>query len=384
IDLVPRENVEAWLKYLRNEFPTVAFKASTQQQRTNLGQARGGSGKTKGGAGPSAPGESQVQKSESVGADALIQLLKNYCRNANIKTAITVGVIGYPNVGKSSLINSLRRSRVCQVGSTPGITKAIQEIHLDKHVKLLDSPGIVFAKPVNATKNTTTGVPDKASQTMADVVLRNCIKVELLDDPIAPVEAIVARCNPKHLMVFYNLPFFGDHKEFLVQLARQRGRLGPGGIPNLKAAAQIVLNDWNVGRIQFYTEPPATHGKNTRPAEIVKGWSEEFQLADITGTIDSEILAGAKSKSQLSRTTLSMAADVHSGDRQLMTEEEIEAMVQSSSGESELDSEMENGDSSMYDSDESAMSDDEPVDDRPVLRVNAEGRTSKNKNQTDG
>lgn len=38
-DLVPKENVERWLKYLRNEYPTVAFKASTQTQRTHIGQA---------------------------------------------------------------------------------------------------------------------------------------------------------------------------------------------------------------------------------------------------------------------------------------------------------------------------------------------------------
>ena len=36
LDLVPRENVEKWLKYLRNEFPTIAFKASTQTQKHNL------------------------------------------------------------------------------------------------------------------------------------------------------------------------------------------------------------------------------------------------------------------------------------------------------------------------------------------------------------
>ena len=36
LDLVPRENVERWLKYLRTEFPTVAFKASTQTQKHNL------------------------------------------------------------------------------------------------------------------------------------------------------------------------------------------------------------------------------------------------------------------------------------------------------------------------------------------------------------
>lgn len=60
------------------------------------------------------------------GADALIKLLKNYCRNKDLKTSIHVGVIGFPNVGKSSLINSLKRSKVCGVGATPGFTKTAQ------------------------------------------------------------------------------------------------------------------------------------------------------------------------------------------------------------------------------------------------------------------
>lgn len=50
-----------------------------------------------------------LTKSGAVGTEALMGVLKNYCRSLNLKTAITVGVIGYPNVGKSSLINSLKR-----------------------------------------------------------------------------------------------------------------------------------------------------------------------------------------------------------------------------------------------------------------------------------
>jgi hypothetical protein len=64
--------------------------------------------------------------SRCAGADALIKLLKNYCRNKDLKTSIHVGVIGFPNVGKSSLINSLKRSKVCGVGATPGFTKTAQ------------------------------------------------------------------------------------------------------------------------------------------------------------------------------------------------------------------------------------------------------------------
>lgn len=50
-----------------------------------------------------------LNRSGAVGTEALMGVLKNYCRSLNLKTAITVGVIGYPNVGKSSLINSLKR-----------------------------------------------------------------------------------------------------------------------------------------------------------------------------------------------------------------------------------------------------------------------------------
>lgn len=64
-----------------------------------------------------------MTSSKALGAEVLMQLLKNYCRNKDIKTAITVGVVGLPNVGKSSLINSLKRSKACGVGATPGFTK---------------------------------------------------------------------------------------------------------------------------------------------------------------------------------------------------------------------------------------------------------------------
>jgi nuclear GTP-binding protein len=165
LDLVPKENVEQWLKYLRNEYPAIAFKASTQSQRNNLSQSN---------VSTDAASTNMLNSAECLGADTLIKLLKNYCRNVNIKTSITVGIVGYPNVGKSSVINSLKRSKVCGVGSTPGFTKVAQQITLDKNIKLLDCPGIVFAQQ------------GQDGQNAAEITLRNCVKVELLDDPITP------------------------------------------------------------------------------------------------------------------------------------------------------------------------------------------------------
>ncbi|ORX97084.1 P-loop containing nucleoside triphosphate hydrolase protein [Basidiobolus meristosporus CBS 931.73] len=284
IDLVPREVVEQWLKFLRNEYPTVAFKASTQNQRKNLGQSN---------ISVDTASEDLLNTSECLGADNLIKLLKNYCRNSNLKTSITVGVIGFPNVGKSSVINSLRRSKVCGVGSTPGFTKVAQEIHLDKNIKLLDCPGIVFSKGDNG-------------ESLSEVLLRNCIKVELLEDPVTPVEFIVEKCNPEQLMSLYSVEPFANANDFLIQLAKQRGKLKRGGIPDIASAARSILNDWNIGKIPFYTVPPTTR-RNEADTAIVQGWSKEFSLDELDE--DQSILAGVAPMVEFSAKPIVMTAE---------------------------------------------------------------------------
>jgi nuclear GTP-binding protein len=70
--------------------------------------------------------QDELSTSKCFGANTLIALLKNYCRSKDLKTAISVGVIGFPNVGKSSIINSLKRSRAVNVGPVAGVTKTAQ------------------------------------------------------------------------------------------------------------------------------------------------------------------------------------------------------------------------------------------------------------------
>ncbi|XP_063792113.1 guanine nucleotide-binding protein-like 3-like protein [Pseudophryne corroboree] len=254
IDLVSKPIVEKWLKYLRNEFPTVAFKASTQQQNKNLQQSR---------VPVTQASEDLLSSGACVGADCLMKLLGNYCRNQDIKTSITVGIVGFPNVGKSSLINSLKRARACSVGATPGVTKCLQEVHLDKHIKLLDCPGIVMA----------------TSTSDAAMILRNCVKIEQLLDPVGPVEAILRRCNKDQIMQHYKVTDFRDTLEFLAMLAKRQGKLKKGGTPDHEKAAKSILTDWVSGKISYFTHPPETHTLPTHiSAEIVAEMGKAFDF----------------------------------------------------------------------------------------------------------
>ncbi|KAJ0179710.1 hypothetical protein K1T71_004301 [Dendrolimus kikuchii] len=253
-DLVPRANLTSWLTYLRRFAPAVPFKASTQDQQHNLGRKKM----------KHIVKEKEMKGSACVGAELLMNLLGNYCRNKGIKTSITVGVVGLPNVGKSSIINSLNRSKACNVGSTPGVTKQMQTVQLDSKIKILDSPGIVF---------------HSGSETDATVALKNAIRVGALKDPVTPATAILQRANKQTLVDLYSIPQFNTPQEFFAHVASRMGRFKKGGVPDQEAAARILLNDWNTGKVRYYTEPPETLDSEIHvDAKIVSATTEEFDI----------------------------------------------------------------------------------------------------------
>ncbi|KAK4785003.1 hypothetical protein SAY86_001692 [Trapa natans] len=302
IDLVPREAVEKWLKYLREESPAVAFKCSTQEQRSNLGWKSSSKGVK-----PS----SLPQTSDCLGAETLIKLLKNYSRSHEIKKSITVGIIGLPNVGKSSLINSLKRCHVVNVGATPGLTRSMQEVQLDKNVKLLDCPGVVMLR---STGNDAT------------ITLRNCKRIEKLEDPIAPVKEILKLCPAKVLMALYKLPSFDSVDDFLQKVATVRGKLKKRGIVDVEASARIVLHDWNEGKIPYYTMPPVRKSDEALEAMIVSEFGKEFNIDHVYNG-ESSFIGSLKTVNDFNPVEISPSCPINF-DENMLENAEHEGLIQ--------------------------------------------------------
>merc|ERR1712130_616447 len=122
---------------------------------------------------------------------------------------------------------------------------------------------------------------------MGTVALRNAVKVETLEDPVTPVVAILGRVPRPHIMMHYGVSTFSDTAEFLAKLAIQMGKLKKGGVPDRSLAARIVLNDWNTGKIKYFTHPPEIRANIS--SEIVQEFSKDFSLDDLEKVEQMEI-----------------------------------------------------------------------------------------------
>jgi len=88
------------------------------------------------------------------------------------------------------------------------------------------------------------------------LILRQAIKVEDITDPQRPVEALLGRVQKEELLRHYRIADFTTQQEFLGQIARKKGFLQTGGIPNFDQAARSVLRDFLNGKLKYYTAPP--------------------------------------------------------------------------------------------------------------------------------
>jgi large subunit GTPase 1 len=165
---------------------------------------------------------------------------------------LVVGLVGYPNVGKSSTINSLLGEKKVSVSSTPGKTKHFQTINLSDQIILCDCPGLVF--PQFAT-------------TKADLVCDGVLPIDQLREYTGPTTLVVRRIPKEVLEGTYglNIQNSGDSSDgpisagdLLISYAVARGFTRSGqGNPDEARAARYILKDY-VGAKLLFCHPPPT------------------------------------------------------------------------------------------------------------------------------
>ncbi|KAI9716191.1 MAG: GTPase required for pre-60S ribosomal subunit nuclear export and maturation [Chrysothrix sp. TS-e1954] len=212
-DLVPTSVAASWVRALSKERPTLAFHASI----TN-----------------------------SFGKGSLIQVLRQFSALHSNRKQISVSFIGYPNVGKSSIINTLRSKKVAKTAPVPGETRVWQYIKLMKRILCIDCPGIV---------------PPSQHDSDEDILLRGAIRVEAVSNPEQYVAAALRKCKQRHVEKTYDIKSYTSTIDFLDQLARKSGKMLKGGESDVNTVARTVLNDFLRGKIPWFIPPSGMEEK---------------------------------------------------------------------------------------------------------------------------
>lgn len=149
-------------------------------------------------------------------------------------------VVGIPNVGKSTFINSFAGRACAKTGNKPGVTKGAQWIRLNKQVELLDTPGILWPK----FDDQQVGLRLAMLGSVNDEILN-------LEELAAELGAFLMERFPETLTARYGMTISEDagKEAVLSGIADARGCLMKGGEPDLKKAASFLLDDFRSGRL---------------------------------------------------------------------------------------------------------------------------------------
>ncbi|XP_077511796.1 nucleostemin 3 isoform X2 [Amblyomma americanum] len=186
-------------------------------------------------------------------AEELLHLFRTVHPQSKEQTGKTViGLVGYPNVGKSSTINALLRSKRVSVSTTPGKTKHFQTLNLDEELCLCDCPGLVFPNFVSSK---------------AEMVVHGILPIDHMTDHVAPVN-LVGSLIPRHVLEStYSICLPAPHEtedptraptseELLNAYGYMRGFMTQSGLPDNPRSSRYILKDFVSGKLLYCVAPP--------------------------------------------------------------------------------------------------------------------------------
>ncbi|RDA87516.1 hypothetical protein CP532_1602 [Ophiocordyceps camponoti-leonardi (nom. inval.)] len=264
-DMMTLKQRQAWAKYLKQAGIAFEFFSAHLAKQLNESRDEGSESDEEpaqqipspvsGNAGPQDPGGDQDSRILTVEEleDIFLQHAPKDASGTDSK--LQVGLVGYPNVGKSSTINALIGAKKVSVSSTPGKTKHFQTIHLSDRVILCDCPGLVF--------------PNFAF-TKADLVCNGVLPIDQMREHTGPVALVTQRIPQRLLEALYGiriktLPLeeggngVPTAEELLRAYATARGFCTQGlGQPDESRAARRILKDYVNGKLLFVQPPPSS------------------------------------------------------------------------------------------------------------------------------
>lgn len=166
-------------------------------------------------------------------------IINSYKKRGVLNRAIRAMVLGVPNVGKSTLINTLLGRRGTRIGDKPGVTRSNQWIKVDNNLELLDTPGILWPE----FKNQDIGI---------NLALTGAIKDEVLDKASLALKLIeiISSNYPELLEKRYNLELAGySSLEIMEEIGRKRGCIISGGEIDYSRVSNILLDEFRKGII---------------------------------------------------------------------------------------------------------------------------------------
>jgi ribosome biogenesis GTPase A len=180
-----------------------------------------------------------VEKQKKLLRPALFISAKDHLGTTMLKTKLlemshgkhaVIGVVGYPNTGKSSIINSLSGQRKAKTSPFSGFTKGMQKIRAGK-VTLIDTPGVIPFSEDDEYKHSIIGAVDPSRIKDPEYVVMRLIEEE-----------------PGILQKYYGVES-QDAETALEQIAVKLGRIKSGAEPDTETASRMVIKDWQRGKI---------------------------------------------------------------------------------------------------------------------------------------
>ena len=176
-----------------------------------------------------------VSSKENLGTTRLRKLIISLVK----KKPANIGIIGYPNTGKSSLINILKHKKSAGTSPHPGYTRGMQKIKIMEGIYLIDTPGIIPENEKNKMKHALLNVKNVSTMKDPDVIASKIIEKVLFKDK-------------KTIENLYKIKIENENPfEIIEKIALKFNWLLKGGIPNIDLASRKIISDWQNGKINF-------------------------------------------------------------------------------------------------------------------------------------